>query len=135
MIEPNEKKPEPKSLTYDKDYVEDREAVDNLSKSMRNQIGQLNKRLKVIQITDFKLRLNEPEKEVKKQLTWWQKFLNLFRKKKKLPNEVKHKCTFSVPYKDPKGLNWLRCSDPKCSVTIPNYGEWIEYNKRIYGIK
>lgn len=59
--------------TYTKEYIEDRKKIDTLAKSMQNQINQLNKRLTDIQITDFKLAINQAA-DVKQKLTFKRKF-------------------------------------------------------------
>lgn len=113
---------------YDKDFLEDRLAIDNLSKSMLNQIAQLNKRLKTSQITDFKYLVDEKKEEVKKTLTWLERFFMWFGEK--FPKK-KHTCKFTRK-NVVQGQEFLKCEDHKCVLTIPNYGEWIEYNKKKY---
>ena len=58
-----------KKLTFDPEYIKDREKIDALSRTMMGQIAQLNKRLTVIQITDFNYRLSEPAAEAQKAKT------------------------------------------------------------------
>jgi membrane-bound ClpP family serine protease len=59
--------------TYSQEYIEDRKKIDTLARSMQNQINQLNKRLTDIQITDFKLAINQAA-DVKQKLTFKRKF-------------------------------------------------------------
>lgn len=61
-----------KPKTYTPEYIADREKIDILAKSMQSQILQLNKRLEFIQISDFKLKLNEPTEIAKKHKKWFQ---------------------------------------------------------------
>ena len=62
-----------KQTTYSQEYIEDRKKIDTLARSMQNQINQLNKRLTDIQITDFKLAINQAA-DVKQKLTFKRKF-------------------------------------------------------------
>ena len=62
-----------KQTTYSQEYIEDRKKIDTLAHSMQNQINQLNKRLTDIQITDFKLAINQAA-NVKQKLTFKRKF-------------------------------------------------------------
>lgn len=61
-----------KQTTYSQEYIEDRKKIDTLAHSMQNQINQLNKRLTDIQITDFKLAINQAA-DVKQKLTFKRK--------------------------------------------------------------
>jgi len=54
------KEPNTPTTTYSPEYIKDREKIDKLAQTMQNQILQLNKQLTIIQITDFKLTINEP---------------------------------------------------------------------------
>jgi len=53
----NAKRPE---TTYSPEYIKDRARIDQLAKTIQNQILQLNKQLDVIQIVDFGFKLTEP---------------------------------------------------------------------------
>lgn len=70
-----------KKMTFDPEYIKDREKIDALSRTMCNQIAQLNKHLKMVQITDFSYKLNEPTSEVAKTKTVkarWRRFLRFW---------------------------------------------------------
>lgn len=79
------KQPHTPQTTYSPEYIKDREKIDNLAKNMQNQILQLNKQLTEIQITDFKLAINEPSNAKqplptgKKAWMLWIKLLGWFK--------------------------------------------------------
>ena len=53
----NAERPE---TTYSPEYIRDRARVDQLAKTIQNQILQLNKQLDTLQITDFGFKLTNP---------------------------------------------------------------------------
>jgi len=62
--------------THSEAYVEDHRKIDILSRSIQNQVLQLNKQLTQVQIKEFAFRLNEPTEEIVAGLTFWQKIRN-----------------------------------------------------------
>ncbi len=87
----NAERPE---TTYSPEYIRDRAKVDQLAKSMQNQLLQLNKQLTTLQILDFGFKLTNPgdhKAPIKAKKQIWMKLIKFLAWFAKVYKSVKNK--------------------------------------------